>query len=97
MKGFRKYTREICMCLIVLVVIAGFSLKCANLQMGFETANHTSHITKIDLSDTSLGTAELYAEEVNSLRTASIVAKKLASVNCSEKIKHRKVYYAEDL
>ena len=80
MKGFRKYTREICMCLIVLVVIAGFSLKCANLQMGFETANHTSHITKIDLSDTSLGTAELYAEEVNSLRTASIVAKKLASV-----------------
>ena len=73
-KGFRKYTREICMCLIVLVVIAGFSLKCANLQMGFETANHTSHITKIDLSDTSLGTAELYAEEVNSLRTASIVA-----------------------
>lgn len=81
MKGFRKYTRKICMFLIVLLVTAGLSFECPNFQMVFETTNHTSHTTKFDFSDTSLDATELYVEEVDSLRAASIVAKKIARIS----------------
>lgn len=81
MKGFRKYTGKICKFLIVLLVIAGISFECPNFQMIFETTNHTSHTTKFDFSDTSLDATELYVEEVDSLRAASIVAKKIARIS----------------
>lgn len=85
-KGFKEYTGKICMCLIVLLVVTGLYFECPNFQMVFGTKNQTSHATKIDFSDTNLDATELYAEEVDSLRTASVVAKKLASV-----IRHSKV------
>ena len=81
MKGFRKYTGKICKFLIVLLVTAGISFECPNFQMIFETTNHTSHTTKFDFSDTSLDATELYVEEVDSLRAASIVAKKIARIS----------------
>lgn len=81
MKGFRKYTGKICKFLIVLLVTAGISFECPNFQMIFEITNHTSHTTKFDFSDTSLDATELYVEEVDSLRAASIVAKKIARIS----------------
>lgn len=87
MKGFRKYTGKICMCIMVLLVVAGLSFECPNFQMVFETSNPTSHTTKIDFSDTNIDATELYAEEVDSLRTANIVAKKLVSAIRYSKIK----------
>ena len=81
MKGFRKYTGKICKFLIVLLVTAGISFECPNFQMILETTNHTSHTTKFDFSDTSLDATELYVEEVDSLRAASIVAKKIARIS----------------
>jgi len=56
-----------------------FTLSAQNFQMVFETDNQTYPVSKIDLSDTNIDVTELYAEEVDSLRAASVVAKKLAS------------------
>lgn len=85
-KGFKEYAGKICMCLIVLLVVTGLYFECPNFQMVFGTKNQTSHATKIDFSDTNIDATELYAQEVDSLRTASVVAKKLASV-----IRHSKI------
>lgn len=79
MRGFKEYTKKICMCLIVLLVMAGLHFECPNFQIIFETDNQTYPVSKIDLSDTNIDVTELYAEEVDSLRAASVVAKKLAS------------------
>lgn len=86
LKSFKEYTGKICMCLIVLLVVAGLHFECPNVRMVFGTNAQTSHTTKIDLSDTNIDATELYAEEVDSLRAASVVAKKMASVTRHSKI-----------
>lgn len=79
MSGFKEYAGKICMCLIVLLVMAGLHLHCPEFQMTFEMTNQTYPSTKFDLTDTNIDKTALYTEEVGSLRAANVVAKKLAS------------------
>lgn len=78
-RKFKEYAREMCICLIVLLVMAGLYVECPNFQMVFETHNQTSPIFEIELSDSNMDVAEIYAEEVSHLRTATVVAAKLAN------------------
>lgn len=77
MNGFKDYTVKICMCLIVLLVVAGLNVECPNFQMVFGINNQTSPVLKIDLSNTDIDATEVYAEELDNLRMSTVVAKKM--------------------
>lgn len=86
MKSIRKVADRICMILIVLLVITGLYFECPNLQMTFATDTKTEQTVTLDLSGQIVDATELYTEEVGSFRTASIVARKIASVVQSRKL-----------
>lgn len=79
MRGFKEYAGKICMCLIVLLVMAGLYFQYPKFQMTFDMTNQTYPSAKFELSDTNIGDTALYTEEVGSLRAANVVAKKMAS------------------
>lgn len=79
MRGFKEYAGRICMCLIVLLVMAGLYFQYPEFQMTFDMTDQTYPSAKFELSDTNIGDTALYTEEVGSLRAANVVAKKMAS------------------